>query len=39
MIAEAVEGAEVIVAADIRDDEGKLMAVDRFPFIFARSDC
>ena len=27
------------MAADIRDDEGMLMDIDRFPFMFARSNC
>lgn len=37
--AEAIEGAEVMVAAVIDGDEGELMAVDKLPFIFADSGC
>ena len=34
--ADAIEGAEVMVARDVDDSEGELMAVDKFPFIIAR---
>ena len=29
----------MMIEAEIRDDGGELMAVDRFPFIVARSNC
>ncbi len=35
--AEAVEGAEVIVAGNSADGEGELMTLDRFPFVTVRS--
>ena len=37
--ADAIEGAEVIVARDVKDGEGELMAVDKLPLIIARVDC
>lgn len=34
---ETIEAAEVIVVGNVKDGEGELIAVNRFPFITARS--